>query len=316
MPSKTKHSKKRWSFLSPPGSGAYDIPLNQSEDTQFLTLLICLMSFLSVLTFSGTFALNSMTDRWSSGLENKVTIEVLPETKDGQILPNDILRKETEGLHQKLSKHPNIESSTVLEHDDIQKLISPWIGDDLSLIDIPLPGLISVELKSSKTPDLEQLKRDVEQYSQQAQLETHNEWFSDLMQFANTLKTLALIIALIITSTTIIAIIAGMKTRLLIHKREIQLLHNMGARDKYIARQLERHAATISIKGSVIGVVTGLVFSITIGMLSNQSGTPLIPNLSIGSIGILFILCIPMIIVLIAILSTRITVLRSLTKMP
>lgn len=316
MPHNANLITKLRSALKLSSQSVYELPLNKSEDAQFLTLLICLMSFLSVLSFSGTFALNNMTHRWSSGLENKVTIEISPETTDNQILPHDIVQKETQSLYNKLSNHPNIKQATLLGHEDIQNLISPWIGNDLTLADIPLPGLISIDLKNSDPQSIEKLKNDISSYSQQAQLETHNEWFSDLMRFANTLKTLALIIALIVTATTVIAIVAGMKTRLIIHTKEIQLLHNMGAHDKYIARQLERHATKISLKGSCAGVLIGLIFSTIIAFISNQSGTPLIPSLTIGSFNIVGILCIPLMIALIAIISTRITVLRSLAKMP
>ena len=68
------------------GFREYDLPLNQSEDTRFLVLLVGLMSLLLVLALSGTFALNNMAKRWSSGLENKVTIEIPVETKAGNLL--------------------------------------------------------------------------------------------------------------------------------------------------------------------------------------------------------------------------------------
>ena len=56
--------------------GRYDLPLNKDEGTNFLRLLIALMSFLAAVALAGNFALNSMTQRWSSGLENKLTIEI------------------------------------------------------------------------------------------------------------------------------------------------------------------------------------------------------------------------------------------------
>ncbi len=52
-------------FLNAIETRQYDLPLDNSEDSRFLILLIALMSFLAVLALSGTIALNSMTNKWS-----------------------------------------------------------------------------------------------------------------------------------------------------------------------------------------------------------------------------------------------------------
>ncbi|MFP4098099.1 MAG: hypothetical protein ACLFU1_04870, partial [Alphaproteobacteria bacterium] len=124
----------------------YDLPLNEGADTHFLILLIALMSFLAVLSLSGTIAMHIMTNRWSSGLENKVTIEISINTEEGPQLSQATVKKETLELYKMLAEHPHVKSANVLNSEDVQELISPWLGDGLSLEDLPLPGLIAVEL--------------------------------------------------------------------------------------------------------------------------------------------------------------------------
>ncbi len=294
----------------------YDLPLNQSEDSRFLILLVGLMSFLAVLACSGTFALSNMTNRWSSGLENKVTIEIAVETKEGHLLSNRTVKKETKKLADKLAKNPIIKSISVLTSEEIQELISPWIGKDLTLNDIPLPGLIAVELRHSDKASLNMLKANIAAISQYAQLETHHEWLADLISFANSLKALSLFIALIIGGATITAITAGIRTRLAIHNKEVELLHHMGATDNYIARQFQRHAMMLAFKGGVIGTLSGLIVIAMIVLLSKNSGSALIPSIEIGYMALLFLFLIPVIVALIAIVTSRFTVLRSLEKMP
>lgn len=294
----------------------HDLPLDKSEDSKFLMLLIALMSFLSVLACSGTFALNNMTNRWSSGLENKVTIEIAVETKEGHLLSNNTVKKETDKLAKELKNNSLIKSLNVLTNAQIQELISPWIGDNLTLNDIPLPGLIAIELHTSNPKSLNTLRSDIQKISKYAYLETHHEWLSDLINFAKTLRMLSLFIAIIITGITIIAITAGIRTRLAIHKKEILLLHAIGATDHYIARQFQRHAMIISLKGGLLGAIVGLVVTITIILLSQHSDTKLIPAIEISKTGI-FILCsIPIIASIIATIASRFTVLRNLSKIP
>ncbi len=309
---KTKYNK----ILKYLGFRGYDLPLNQSEDSRFLILLVGLMSFLAVLAFSGTFALNNMTSRWSSGLENKVTIEIAVETKEGHLLSNRTVNKETKKLAGKLKSNPIVKSVKILSHEEIQELISPWIGKDLTLNDIPLPGLIAVELRRSDKKSLDMLKANIAAISKYAELETHHEWLGSLISFANTLKALSLFIALIIGGATITAIIAGVRTRLAIHCKEVELLHHMGASDDYISRQFQRHSMVLSFKGSVVGTISGLVIMGIIVILSNNSGSSLIPAIGITYMAVLFILSIPVIAALIAMIASRFTVLHSLQEMP
>ncbi len=294
----------------------YDLPLEQSDDTQFLTLLIALMSLLAVLACAGMISLNNMAERWSTGLENKVTIEIPVETKSGYLLSDDTVQSETQKLYKDLKKHPLIKSVKILEQDDIQELLSPWIGQNLVLDDIPLPGLLALELKNSASENIEVLKRDIMEISDYANLETHHEWLADLIKFVKTLKSIAIIVLLIIITTTIIAIITGIRTRLAIHHKEIELLHAIGATDSYIARQLQRHAMIIALKGSMIGTILGLFLTYIITMIANNAQSELLPKIEISYSHSMIFLSIPILITLITLLSARYTLLRSLSKMP
>ena len=294
----------------------YDLPLNKGDDTRFIITLIALMTFLGVLALSGTFALHSMTNKWSSGLENKVTIEIAIQSKNGHILSQETILKETKDLYASLSKNPIVKSIEILENDEIQDLISPWIGNNLNLGEIALPGLLAVELRKSDAKDLDALRNDINTISKHAHLETHHEWLSDLINFTDTLRTLAFIITLIVGTITIVAIAIAVRTRLSIHHNEVELLHHMGATDNYIAKQFQRHALILSLKGALLGTALGIMVTYSLTLLSRNSGTDLIPVLQVSFFGFLTILLVPFLISFITILTSHVTVLRSLAKMP
>ena len=293
-----------------------DLPLNKGNDTNFIILLIALMSFLAVLALSGTIAIDTMTNRWSSGLENKVTIEIAVETKDGHILSQETIDQETLSLYNMLSEHPDVKSANILNHEDIQELLSPWLGQGMSLEDIPLPGLIAVELRNIDEQGLKALKKKIEDTSSYAQLETHREWLSDLIHFTSALQMLAFIITLIIGAITIVAISYAVRTRLELHHNEVELLHHMGASDNYIAEQFRDHAIILSFKGGAIGTVAGLIITFILTLLSRNSGTDLIPVINVGAWGIIILCLVPVIVCIIAVITSHLTVLRNLAKMP
>jgi len=54
----------------------YDLPLEKGQGGRFLKILMGLMTLLAMFAFVASFALSAMTERWSSGLSNKATIEI------------------------------------------------------------------------------------------------------------------------------------------------------------------------------------------------------------------------------------------------
>lgn len=294
----------------------YDIPLHQNAKTDFLTVLIILMSFLSVLAMNGTLSLNAMAKRWSSGLENKITIEIPAETANGNLLSNDTIKKETLKVAKAINDIEVIKNSSVMSTEEIQELISPWIGKNLHLHDIPLPGLIAIELHTSAPSDIETLKKEVSAVSEYAHIETHREWLTDLIQFTKTLRLISFLIFATIISITVTAIISGIMTRMLIHKKEIEILHSIGASDTYIARQFQRHAMITSLRGSIIGTAGALLCAAAFQMAIKESQTPFTPSVETSGAGIALICIIPIAVTLISSFTAHITVLRSLSKIP
>ncbi|MCB1783474.1 MAG: FtsX-like permease family protein [Alphaproteobacteria bacterium] len=295
----------------------YDLPLHKSEDSKFLVLLVGLMSFLAVLAFTGAFTLSAMSARWSSGLENKVTVEILAETREGLLRSDAAVKEDTQKIAKILSQSPIVKTVDIMDEKEIHDLIAPWIGKDLSLTDVPLPGLIAVELRSGTKPEqLAKLTRDIEDASRSANLSTHQDWLADLVRLTGTLQLVALVIAAIIGITTITAISGGTRTRMAIHREEVELLHLIGATDRYIARQFQRHALVLALKGAVAGTLSGLLIALIVALLPGNSDSSLTPQITLGAAHYIFLLLLPLLAGILAATTARFTVLRALARMP
>ena len=293
-----------------------DIPLDHGTQTKFLILLIALMTFMLVLISSGILILNNMTERWSSGLKNKLTIEIPVETSEGYILSRETVRKETKKLHEALKTEDYLQSIDIVEENEIRQLISPWISPDLELTEIPLPGLIAVKLQNASPANIKQLEEKVSQNSSYAKLETHREWLEKLLAFIINLKRLSIFITSILFVITITSIATAMHTRLSLYKTEVELLHLMGADDRYIAQQFQPHALIMTFKGSAIGATAALVIILLTTFFSYNSENDFIPSLSLDLGNFILIICCPILIISIALITSWITILRSLLKMP
>ena len=309
-------NKKGKRLGSAQGKGRYDLPLNASHGTGFLIQLIALMTFLAVMALAASFALGSMTERWSSGLENKVTIEIPAERSDGSIrTPADIVEL-NKAAENRLRKLAYVRSISILGEKEIQDLIAPWLGQDVILQDIPLPGLISVDLHLSNDEVLRDLQNEMAKITKDIRIDNHESWLGDLLRLTGALQFAAAMVALIISVTTICAVAGAVRTRMALHHEEIELLHLMGASDEYITRQLQRHALLIGLKGGSIGALAATFVLILIALISGETAAALLPSFDVNILHIAALIAVPGFACLIAAGTARFTVLRALSLMP
>ena len=294
----------------------YDLPLNKSSGTGFLILLISLMTFLAMLALSASFALAAMTDRWSSGLENNVTIEIPAEADNGKVLSKDEIKRLTERANGILTIHPAVVSTHVMSEEEIKDLVRPWLGDDLLLGKVPLPGLISVELKDSNLRVIKTLTDKLHTITPKARIDTHEEWLTDLLRFTGALQFTAFILTLVIGITTITAIAGGVKSRMAVYHEEVELLHLMGARDSYISRQFQRHSLILAFQGAFIGLIAGTLVLLAVGWITGEMEINLLPDFKMGYGQKAVLLMLPVMMAIIATVTARQTVLKVLSQMP
>lgn len=298
------------------GRRRYDLPLNKSAGTGFLILLIGLMTFLGVMSMAGSFALGSLTHHWSSGLENKLTVEIPADDSEDHIRSADQIRSLAIDVKRRLDEQNFIRSNHILSEDEIKDLLSPWLGEDNTLGDIPLPGLISVDLITFNPSLKNKMLTDLKRIVPNIQIDTHESWLADILRLTGALQFATIMIGLIIGATTAIAIAGAVKSRVAIHRKDVELLHLMGASDTYISKQFQRHAWILALQGSAAGMILGMIIILLIGFFFSNSAEALIPDFSLNMLHIFTILLLPALACLIAGLTAKFTVLRELALMP
>jgi cell division transport system permease protein len=294
----------------------YDLGLEQSGGAGFLSLLVGLMTFLTIMFLAAYFALGNLSARWSSGLENKITIEI-PLNKADKSLRNEIeLRNLTEKVKTKLERQDYIQSVTVLSTDELQDLITPWFSDSLSFGAMPMPRLISVNLHSSKADEANvELPKLLKKIDPTVRFDGHDEWLSNILKLADTLGFFMIFLGLIISITTCIAIAGAVKSRIAVHHADVELLHLIGAQDGYIARQFQKYALRLSLKGSLIGFACGICGIIILMLLTKTKSNAALPEFDISTEDLMTLLLLPIIFATLSVVTARFTVLKELKQM-
>ncbi len=287
--------------------GGYDIPLQTRLGTEFLVLLIAMMTYLLLLAAAGHVALGAMSKRWTSGLENTLTIEIPSSEKSA---------REGKNLVDTLQNVRGVKTARVLDKQDMQKMLSPWLGNDGTLLDdLPLPTLVSVELEERTPKVLGNIQGAARRLSPSAIVDAHEDWLNDLLKLTTGLRLTAMLIFGLILFVTGLVIAGAVRSRMAIHQRELELLHIMGAGDSYITGQFVRYILAQSGKGISIGLLGG---GVTLGafLAMSYQSNGVIPSFEIAPRDWLVFPVVPLALMIIGILSARQTTLRVLRDMP
>lgn len=298
------------------GKRRYDLPLDKDKGNTFLKILMGLMTFLGIMALSGSFVLSEIKTRWSSGLENKATVEIAASDENGIILGPKSMDQITERAEKFLQTHPAIENVERMPKEDIIALVSPWLGEDLAFDEIPIPAILTISFKDNIQFDMDSITDKLAAISPNVKLDTHENWLTDVLRFTGALKFAAIMITLIIGITTIVSVAGAVQSRMAIYHEELELLHLMGAADDYISGQLQRYILILCLQGAAIGAVAGGFVLLILSWIAGHMDISLLPDFSLSGFQTLILFILPAIIAVIGMFTARQTVLRTLEQMP
>lgn len=294
----------------------YDLPMNRDAGAGFLLLLIGLMAFLATMALASSFTLAALAERWKSGLEDRVTVEIPAQDANGNIMKREDIAALAERIADIVKSHPAVAEIYILTDDEIAALVKPWLGDALSLDNIPLPGLIALTMKKDEEFNAHAMEERIKAAAPGARLDAHESWLKDVLRFTGALQLAAALLSLIIGVTTMTAVAGAIRARMAVHHEEVGLLHLMGAPDSYIARQFQHHSLMMGLKGGAAGTAAGAIILLLTGAAAGKMDVGLLPGFHLGAAHFAAMAALPALAGLIAMLTARQTVYHALEEMP
>lgn len=277
-----------------------------------LTAVIGVMCYLAALTLAAALAVSGAARDWTAGLAGSATVQLLgvdSASPDGQAdRALDILRAT-----------PGIASAALLSRAESEALLEPWLGASEALSGLPMPQLIAVVFSPGAAPDVEALAARLKAEVPGASLDTHVTWRARLAGFAGALTALAYVVLVLIALAGAAAVIFATRAGLLAHSEVVEVLHLVGARDDFIAREFQHRFLLIGLEAGLLGAglaaVTLFLGQSALGAAVITGGADYLPRLVPGLAGYLWLLAIPLAAALIAMLTARLTVVGTLRRM-
>lgn len=289
--------------------GKADLPLSRDASGRFLPWLVAFMVYLATLALVASMIMNALVERWDHGLADRVTVQIpAPES--------DAAEAQIDSAIDVLTSTPGVAEVAVLDDSEVSALLDPWLGDAGLARELPLPTLIAVTLDSEAPADLGTLGVRLKAAVPGAVVDDHQRWVGGLVSLTRSIDLVAALVVLLVGLAAVITVIFVTRTGLAIHHQVIELLHLIGAQDSYVARQFQTHAMKLGFKGGILGFAAAIATVYGAGLLLSDSGRVLLPEFTFGPRAWVALCALPLLATLVAMLTARWTVLRTLARFP
>ncbi len=289
---------------------------NDSTARRPLLVVISVMCFLAALSAGGVLAVNRITQEWTTGLESSLTIQLKTQPGLGDI--SEAAEIQLKRIIDILENTKGILSVTPISRDEAARLLEPWLGAEIFAEALPVPQLIDVRFEPDKAPNLRELETKISKVVPEVKLQDHNRWNDRILTFADFLRALAFSIMALIALTTIAIIVFATRAGLATQHEIVEVLHLIGAQDKFIAREFQFELLALGLRASLFGagvaILTLLLAPHLSGAFSDLPGAYLISPISLTGKDLINLLLVPVIACAVIVITTRITVLHVLSK--
>jgi len=279
-----------------------------------LIAVVAIMTFLASLTTGGVMLVRAMAADWQSDVAREVTIQLRATSgRDGEA---DVRR-----AADIARSFPGIAEARAYSKEESARLLEPWLGSGLSLDDLPVPRLVVARIAPGATPDLAQLRRQLAERVAGASLDDHRAWVDRMRTMARTAVAGGVVVLALVFIVTMLSVTFATRGAMATNRPIIEVLHFVGAKDRFISGQFLKHFLALGLKGGLIGGGTAVLMFAVLEALSGwllgggaaaDQVTALFGSFSIGPAGYLAMLAQILLVAVVTAATSQFTVNRTL----
>jgi cell division transport system permease protein len=233
-----------------------------------LVAVVAIMTFLASLTTGTVLLVSASAAEWQSDVASEITLQVRPAT--GRDLDRDVA-----AVVDAVRTQPGIVEVRPFTKDESAKLLEPWLGSGLSFDDLPVPRVIVARIQPGATLDLAALRSRVTQAAPSTSVDDHRAWIERMRSMTGATVFAGIGILALMIIATIISVSFATRGAMAANRPIVEVLHFVGAGDRYIANRFQRHFLRLGLEGGLIGGGAAmLAFGFSESIANWFSGTP------------------------------------------
>jgi len=282
----------------------------QARLTGPMPWVIAIMIALTSIAAAGGLALSNLANAARDELRGGLTVQIVEAASAER-------DRQTQLAMSLLANAEGVSAVRQVPDSELAGLVEPWLGDAGSIGDaIPIPALIDVRLSGPATPvRLRALRGMLAASVPAARVDAQSSWLSPVFSAIKSLQWLALGLVLLLAATSSAAVWLASRSALGSNRGTIEIVHLLGGTDGQIARIFQRSIGFDAVLGGAVGLAFGLAAILLLGRQFAELGSGMVAGGGLGWIDWALIAAIPLVGVVIAVFTARLTVLSALRRM-
>lgn len=292
-----------------------EIPLDDEETSLFMYVLTSIYMYLFIVVLAIVMAVNAMATSWENDIMGALTVQIIPVEDENKHIDSEKTLEQQNKVLQFMENVSGVKSVRVLSSEDIEKLMTPWLGNKVDISELPIPALLDVGLKDDGSINYDEVTRGLKQITPNATIDNHRLWLNRLLKFASSLKNMAMLVLLMVAGICALSIYYSTRTSLWINKESLEILHVVGATDQYIAKQYALNYAKIGFFSGIMGLLVAIPCIILVGKYGISTGSGLINGAKLSAVAWIVIMITPLFSSGYSMMTSYLTVRKSLEKL-
>ena len=273
--------------------------------------VIAIMIAMTVIAAGAGLALRNLAENAKAEISGGLTVQIV----EGG--PAERARQ-TEVAVAVLTNREEVVSVRRVPDAELAALLEPWLGQQGVPEEdaIPVPALIDVQLAGPVTEQrLEDLRGALIASVPSARLDAQSGWLTPVFEAVRSLQWLALGLIALLAATSAAAVWLAARSALGSNRETIEIIHLLGGSDGQIARIFQRSIGIDAALGGTAGLLAGLGAIVLLGRQFARLGSGMVAGGGLGPLEWGLLVAIPLIGIVLAMLTARITVLVALRRM-
>ena len=261
--------------------------------------VIAIMSFSILIIAAAGLGLANSAVRFARSVEARYSIEV---PAGSARLPQLL------GATKGVTGTTNV---TAVPEREMRDTLRRWLGPLADSRDLPVPALVSFDLKPGADPDT--VRKQILAIEPNASIASHSDAMKPLLRSLRALQWIALTLVVLLAGAASAAVVLAARAALDTHRTTIEVLHGIGATDEQIARLFQRKIAINALVGSIVGA---LAAGLALALLAAGSAFlgQLTGGATLGSLDLVLLALLPFALTALATLVARSAVLARLRR--
>ncbi|PWR21751.1 cell division protein FtsX [Zavarzinia compransoris] len=271
--------------------------------------IIAVMVLLLTLAAAAAIAIDSSLASFQAELAGRYTVE-LPTAEAGAVDEETVAR-----VVDLLAETEGVLAAEVVPQPTMQRLLEPWLGRDAAVGDLPLPVLIDIVATPDTRLEPAALAARIETVVKGARVEAAVDSLDEIAEIAAAIEGGAYAVVALVGFCLVAVVVFATGAGLAAHHGIVEIVHQIGARERAVAREFEGHFLRLGLVGGALGALVGGLALYGLALYAASLDSPFLPALDDLLASLLPLAGLPVAVGLLTMATAGITVTRALRRM-